>query len=117
MIIDVPSIREAALGKFRGGGYTVHDAVTEATEEAPINWGDNAGAQHEFVISLLTAGLEDRHESCSVCGGALIEAERALGTCGHCGGRSKTPSKLDPGGTKTSPTMGPPGVRAGGDTA
>ena len=99
MSIDVPSIRAAALEKLRAGGYDIHDAVTEATEEAPINWGDNAGAQHEFVITLLTAGL-DQHESCSVCGGALIGAERALGTCGHCGGRSKTPSKLDPGGSR-----------------
>ena len=97
MSIDVPTIREAALKKLRGGGYDIESAVTEATEEAPIDWGANAETQQEFVVTLLTAGL-DQHESCSVCGGALIGAERALGTCGHCGGRSKTPSKLDPGG-------------------
>jgi hypothetical protein len=96
--IDVPSIRKAALEKLRGGGYDIHEAVTEATEEAPIDWGDSAEAQQEFIITLLSAGLE-QHESCRVCGGALIGAERALGTCGHDGGRSKIPSKLDPGGS------------------
>lgn len=96
--IDVPTIRAAALEKLRGGGYDIHDAVTEATEEALTEEGDPADAKRDFITTLLIAGL-DRHESCSVCGGALIGAERALGTCGHCGGRSKTPSKLDPGGS------------------
>lgn len=88
MSIDVPTIREHALSKLRGGGYTIIEAVTEATCEAPIDWGEGGEAQRLFVITLLTADL-DRNESCNVCGGVLIGAERALGSCGHCGGRSR----------------------------
>ncbi len=94
MTIDVPAIRENALEKLRRGGYTIEEAVTEATEEAPIEKvekGDQGDATSDFIITLLTAGL-DRHESCISCSGALVGAERALGTCGHCGRRSRIPA-------------------------
>ncbi len=91
MTIDVPTIRAAALTKLRAGGYTIEAAVTEATEEAPIPEGERGDDTRRFVITLLTAGL-DRHESCMVCGGELTGAERALGTCGHDGGRSRIPA-------------------------
>lgn len=91
MTIDVPAIREAALEKLRSGGYTINEAVTEATEEAPIEKRDQGDATSDFIITLLTAGL-DRHKHCKSCSGALIGAERALGTCGHCGRRHRIPA-------------------------
>lgn len=91
MSIDVPTIRENALAKLRRGGYTIAKAVLEATEEAPIEKGSRGDASRRFISTLLTAGL-DRHDQCRSCGAALVGAERALGTCGHCGKRNRIPA-------------------------
>lgn len=86
MRIDAPAIRASAIEKLLAGGYTIREAVTEAAEE------DTSldQTQRDFVVEILRAGL-DRNDNCAVCKCALIGAERAFGTCGHCDRRSSVP--------------------------
>lgn len=84
MSIDVPTIRAGALEKLRGGGgHTIRGAVDEACDDIGLDDKE----QRAFVTELLVAGL-DRYEICKICHGTLLGgAERAFGTCGHCGQR------------------------------
>lgn len=70
-----------------GDYYTVNEAVHEAASELDV--GPELA---DFIAALVIAVLTDRHTHCSECGGELCgQTERALGSCGHCGGRSRRP--------------------------
>lgn len=69
------------------GDYTVNEAAHEAASELDV--GPELA---DFIAALVCFGLTDRHTHCSECGGELCgQTERALGSCGHCGGRSRRP--------------------------
>lgn len=82
------SVRRRTIQLLHTGDYTT---VTEAAHEAASDL-DVRPELADFIAALVCFGLTDRHTHCSECGGELCgQTERALGSCGHCGGRSRRP--------------------------
>lgn len=82
------NVRRRTIQLLHTGDYTT---VNEATHEAASDI-DVPQALRDFIAALVCFGLTDRHTHCSECGGELCgQTERALGSCGHCGGRSRRP--------------------------
>lgn len=80
-------VRRRTIQNLHRGDYTVNEAAHEAASHIDVPRG-----RRDFIAALVIEALTDRYTHCSECGGELCgQTERALGSCGHCGGRSRRP--------------------------
>lgn len=95
---DITKLRTEVIARIKSDRYPYPeklslDAVVADTarDVFEIETMEDITDNHKLIVHLATQGL--RSSKCSTCNGRLIGREIAFGTCGHCGGRSITPTR------------------------